>query len=401
MWRVPTGKTCRNIASALIPGPRTRQYLFMTLHNLMVCGAYSKGVFVNFTFYCHCIWISLEMSELLTELWKGVETGDVELVKKLLDSGADPNTSYRPINGASISVLVAAVIREDILMVKLLLTAGADVNQTGTLEDQKVTPLMAAIYFKRNMDLIKLLAEHGCDVNKLAFNDQYEVSTLHLSALHLAIHKGQLDVVKYLTEELNANVFVVSGSVIYATLKNDNVESLCYILEHAVSLCGDRIWWNGPLLNAAMIEKAEKCAAVLLLNGLHSVPCNNWSPDVFPFAETCNTVFHDAACSGCWKAMKLLKHMYPYSLQENWFVEGAFEQDLLQQDDIRSLMDERKQPPRLDILCRAMIFQQLGYRQLPTAGKLPLPRKLKEYVQFKDILGSLWPSGTYQLPSDH
>ena len=399
MWRVPTGKTCRNIASAGIPDPRTRQYLFMTLHNLMVCGSYSKGVFVNYTFYCHCIWISLEMFELLIKLWNGVKTGDVELVRKLLDSGADPNTSFRPINGVSISVLVTAVVGEDILMVKLLLTAGADVNQTVTLHGQTMTLLMAAIS-RRNMDLIKLLAEHGCDVNKLAFDDEDEVYALQLSALHMAIHKGQLDAVKYLIEKHHANIFVGSGSVIYATLLKDDVECLCYLLQHAVSLCGDRIWWNGPLLNAAMAKKAEKCAAVLLLNGLHSVPYN-WSPDVFPFIETCNTVFHDAAGSGCWKAVKLLKHMYPYSLQENWLVEGEFKQDLLQQDGIRSLMDERKQPPRLDILCRAMIFQQLGYRQLPKAEKLPLPKMLKEYVQFKDILGSMWPSGTYQFPSDH
>ena len=359
----------------------------------------TKGVFANYTFYCHCIWISLEMSELPIKLWNGVKTGDVELVRKLLDSGADPNTSFRPINGVSISVLVTAVVGEDILMVKLLLTAGADVNQTVTIHGQTMTLLMAAIS-RRNMDLIKLLAEHGCDVNKLAFDDEDEVYALQLSALHMAIHKGQLDAVKYLIEEHHANIFVGSGSLIYATFLNDDVECLCYLLQHAVSLCGDRIWWNGPLLNAAMAKKAEKCAAVLLLNGLHSVPYN-WSPDVFPFIETCNTVFNDAACSGCWKAMKLLKHMYPYSLQENWLVEGQFKQDFLQQDGIRSLMDERKQPPRLDILCRAMIFQQLGYRQLPKAEKLPLPRMLKEYVQFKDILGSMWPSGTYQFPSDH
>ena len=305
-----------------------------------------------------------------------VSSRNVPLVRTLLKAGVNPNTTVNSSSYGSIPLLSLAIFNQDVPMVKLLLNAGADVNLEAMA--QHITPLMTAVGIL-NMDMIKLLLKYGTDVNTtLISNDN-----LKISALHMAASDRRFDIVKYLIEEHSANIFVASGALVYAVVVEDGAENLEYLLQHAHRLRGDEIWWNGALMNFALQKKAEKCIAVLLRWGVHNVPYNKLKPDDYQYVNTSHTVLQEAVLRGCWKSVKLLKYMYPMSLQENWLVGRTFAPQ--HQSATESLQWERKNPPRLDGLCRTLIFQQMGYNPIPKANKLCLAKRLKEFVQCKDI----------------
>ena len=86
------------------------------------------------------------------------EEENLEVMKKLLEFGIDPNTSKNE-SGNPILISVADGERPDILA--LLLKAGAKVNIRGK---NNTTPLMDALY-KKKFKNVKLLVEAGADVN--------------------------------------------------------------------------------------------------------------------------------------------------------------------------------------------------------------------------------------------
>ena len=102
-----------------------------------------------------------------------------------------------------------------------------------------------------------------------------------------------------------------------------------------------------------------------------------------------SSVFHLIACrSDDTHVLKMLIEFDPYVLQEAWFVNGEIPGRVAKHEKFTAeLIAARKQPPRLDILCRFNIIQQLGYYPLQNAGKLPLPRALREFVQLKKLEG--------------
>ena len=52
---------------------------------------------------------------------------------------------------------------------------------------------------------------------------------------------------------------------------------------------------------------------------------------------------------------------------------------------LENLREERRLSQPLTHLCRAKIFQQLGYNPQGKVEELSLPKTLKEFVKFKDV----------------
>jgi Ankyrin repeats (3 copies)/Ankyrin repeat len=117
-----------------------------------------------------------------TALHYAVEFGKLDIVKALINAGADLNT--RNIYGRTALHLAACGIKLDI--VKALINAGADLNAKE--EDGWTALHLAACY--GNLDIVKALINAGADLNTQ--------TSYGRTALHLAV--GKDDIIKVLKD---------------------------------------------------------------------------------------------------------------------------------------------------------------------------------------------------------
>jgi hypothetical protein len=139
--------------------------------------------------------------------------GCKEVVKQLLNSGADPNVKTR--HGGSALVEASFWGPDHHEIVELLLNAGVDINQTTS---SGWTALMAAVFGNRSRTT-DLLLSRGADVNLRSEDGR--------TALILAVQKGNATAVKQLVA-LGADPNVRDGYgktalVIAAELQNKNL----------------------------------------------------------------------------------------------------------------------------------------------------------------------------------
>ena len=133
---------------------------------------------------------------------------------------------------------------------------------------------------------------------------------------------------------------------------------LDYLLQRAYQVYGDNTCWGNTSIpiEIAIEAQSESCVALLL----------HWGT-MRPEA-----LFQTATYYGCLKTLQLLAKMYPQCVQESWNLKDKdynceIDDEIVPQ---RFMHKKRKYPPRLDMLCRAEIFQQLGYNPMPKAEQL-------------------------------
>jgi ankyrin repeat protein len=131
----------------------------------------------------------------LTALHLASGNGHLELVKLLLENGANPNA----VNESNDTPLHKAVENGYLDLVKLLLENGANPNAVG---ESNNTPLHKAAA-NGDLDLVGLLLENGANPNA--------VGELNYTPLHTAVENGDLDLVELLLEN-KANPNAVSES---------------------------------------------------------------------------------------------------------------------------------------------------------------------------------------------
>ena len=136
------------------------------------------------------------------------QTTGTAIMHMLLERGANPNMQlfFRPANlrGATntrgSTPLIRAISGNDMEVVKLLLQHGADAN---IMMADRQTPIMAAISGRASetqaIEMIRILKEAGADVNVIALVNHREESRGG-TALHYAARKRYKEVIKKLAE---------------------------------------------------------------------------------------------------------------------------------------------------------------------------------------------------------
>lgn len=127
----------------------------------------------------------------LTSLMKASINNHVEIVKLLLNFGANPR--IRTKNGES--SLTLACMQENKQIVEKLIIAKADVNE---IDDHKKTPLLKCCRHNSKNEILELLLKHGAR-HDLADDEGN-------TPLHFAAMRGSVEIAKYLIN-LGANPY--------------------------------------------------------------------------------------------------------------------------------------------------------------------------------------------------
>lgn len=134
--------------------------------------------------------LAIEKSRNRTALHVAAIVESVDIVKLLFDYGAEKSVNVQ--NVAGLTPLHIACRRKCLEIVKILLDKGADINSGN---DDGCTPLFCAIA-QNCLEVFNYLVNHGCDLS---------VPEGERTALHMASQFGNLEMVNYLLKHININ----------------------------------------------------------------------------------------------------------------------------------------------------------------------------------------------------
>ncbi len=111
-------------------------------------------------------YLAPKTADLNTAMWKAICNDHVAIAGYLINNGINVNTFVQP---HQVTFLHKACEHGNLEIVKLLIEAGADINipSKDQNEYKGATPLMYAVSFL-NADIVEYLVEHGADVNAKA-----------------------------------------------------------------------------------------------------------------------------------------------------------------------------------------------------------------------------------------
>ena len=107
-----------------------------------------------------------------TPLWYAVDVCEIEVVKLLVEAGADVSAGLQP-------PLFQAVVKNNTEIAEYLIDHGANINYP-----QDWGPLQHAPYTSNNIEMVKLLIARGADIN----------AVVPLTALQTSISAGRRDI---------------------------------------------------------------------------------------------------------------------------------------------------------------------------------------------------------------
>ncbi|XP_008544141.1 putative ankyrin repeat protein RF_0381 [Microplitis demolitor] len=196
-----------------------------------------------------------------TYLQSAVNSGDLKLVKKLMDQGSsDIISSAGP-------ALHLAFTKNHINIIKYLLEKNVDVNYPCKyLHHQDFTPLHIATV-NNNLELVNLLLVHKADVNALTRKNK--------SALHLAIQKNYLAIIESLIKD-GANIEQRLGSAtnfyqrgytpLHMAIVKCNLKLLKLLITNGASV-NSRTLTGESCLHLALFRSTHKIVEYLLDHG--------------------------------------------------------------------------------------------------------------------------------------
>ena len=132
--------------------------------------------------------LGLTLEETNQELFEAVMAGDSVKIGQLLSGLTNPNIRDDEGN----ALLPVAARTGNLEVVRLLLDSGADVNSTMRPDGDGTTALMESTN-RNQSDIVRLLIAEGADVNR-------QESASGLSALHLAARLSEVEIVEILLE---------------------------------------------------------------------------------------------------------------------------------------------------------------------------------------------------------
>ena len=300
-----------------------------------------------------------KMGVIFHNVWCSENTDMISLL--LTESLIKVNLDYTFCHhGNTYTPLTQAINDSNVQLMDILLKAGADPNLTPS--GSKGLPLVMAV-LRGNIDICRMLLELGCN-----YMSRYYAITTSLTVGN----DTKLQIMRLLVKHGPDIVCSYIDNKIYEAIENKNSVFLEQLMRYAYNLLGDEVSWGLISLNDAICHQTESCAAVLLRWGFYN-------RDDFSF--------YLAADKGLVSTMKIIAELNPFCLQDDWLVDGEIPASILHHKTFTAELNEaRKQPPRLDILCRSKIIQQLGYHLFLKAEELPLPRPLREFVQLRNVV---------------
>ncbi|MCK5892868.1 MAG: ankyrin repeat domain-containing protein [Endozoicomonadaceae bacterium] len=123
----------------------------------------------------------------MTPFSRAVESGNIEIVKTLLESGADPNSIEK-----NMMPIVRAIRNDDYTMIKCLLEGGADINMHTDIKNEKSTALEEAVRTK-NSTMLEFLLENGA----IDIDIDIEADYSYMLNLSKEIKVLRMEIVKY------------------------------------------------------------------------------------------------------------------------------------------------------------------------------------------------------------
>ncbi|ADG72767.1 ankyrin repeat domain-containing protein [Brachyspira murdochii] len=223
-----------------------------------------------------------------TPLKLASEKGYLKLVKELIKQGADVN--FREEYQANIDALYSAVESEKnyhLEVVKELLNAGADTDIIyGTKEENEDNILYPAI--KRcNLEKVKLLTEHGADINYSNFE--------YGPVIAYAISQECIDIVKYLVSQgadpamTYTNGYSYSGksySLLNAAVGNKTTEIAEYLIEQGADINTQTDSVSGlPLIFIALRAENIELLKLLIEKGADTSVVDKDGKTIFDLAK--------------------------------------------------------------------------------------------------------------------
>jgi ankyrin repeat protein len=127
-----------------------------------------------------------QMTPFGTWLHVAAKAGKIEVIKRLLELGADVNAKGGTFNAAAINLASSAGHAD---VVKCLLQAGAEMD----VSEPERNPLFGAIY-GGHFEIVKLLLEHGIDPH-IRYTGE---SMKNMDALAFARERGQSEIAAFL-----------------------------------------------------------------------------------------------------------------------------------------------------------------------------------------------------------
>ena len=176
-----------------------------------------------------------------TCIWIAAACGHLEVVKLLLEAGANVNEP----NSDGTTTLLSMCAKGDVDMVKFLLSQGADVSLAN---GYGVTCLMKSA---KHLELCKILLENGAELDKVNYRGE--------TALYYAIKKQKLDSVKLLCEwKADTSIMNKAGeNLLFSACLFNCVEIFDYLL-NIMNLTLHEIANGYDLLGSVEFEQAGK-----------------------------------------------------------------------------------------------------------------------------------------------
>ena len=156
-------------------------------------------------------------------------------------------------------------------VVKYLIDRGADVNRVYKDNRREFTPLLISV-INSNVDIVKLILDHGADIKIEGNPDYYNTNDIG-TALIFAIKNNQPNIVKILLEN-GADVRVRmkskkfanrNKSVLFLAIKTRNIDIISMLLKYNIDI-NEEIN-NEPIVLFALEEKQPEIARLLIDNG--------------------------------------------------------------------------------------------------------------------------------------
>ena len=187
------------------------------------------------------IWVPENLQEKCTLLHIASLRGQIEVVRLLLDSGADVNIP----NANNDTVLHFAARSGNADIIKLILDKGMSVNLTST---QASTPVQLSPACN-NPTAARAFVEVGATLNKTNKSD--------ISPLMMAAYNGKLEAVRYLVKR-GADINLCNNnkkSALLLAIEGAQLDTIRFLLKNGTDINGNNVPWDmRPLVRATLTQ---------------------------------------------------------------------------------------------------------------------------------------------------